>query len=86
MRKSVNIKIKMPCVCKRQIQRENFISENPEIYFKCSTFIPFLDYLIESMDAHFNQKLIDVMPLEGLIPANLNMHDDENIKAAKISP
>jgi hypothetical protein len=86
MGKSVNIEIKIPRVCKRQTQRKNFISENPEIYFKCSTFIPFLDYLIESMDAHFNQKLIDVMPLEGLIPANLNMHDDDNIiKAAKIS-
>jgi hypothetical protein len=85
MGKSVNIEIKMPRVCKRQIQRENFISENPEMYFKCSTFIPFLDYLIESMNARFNQKLIDVMTLEGLIPANLNMYDDENIiKAAKI--
>ena len=45
----------------------------------------YLDYLIESMDARFNQRLIDVMPLEGLIPANLNMYDDKNIiKAAKI--
>jgi hypothetical protein len=44
-----------------------------------------LDYLIELMDARFNQRLIDVMPLEGLIPANLNMYDDKNIiKAAKI--
>jgi hypothetical protein len=45
----------------------------------------YLDYLIESMDVRFNQRLIDVMPLEGLIPANLNMYDDKNIiKAAKI--
>jgi hypothetical protein len=44
----------------------------------------YLDYLIESMDARFNQRLIDVMPLEGLIPANLNMYDDKNIKATKI--
>jgi hypothetical protein len=37
------------------------------------------------MDARFNQRLIDVMPLEGLILANLNMYDDKNIiKAAKI--
>jgi hypothetical protein len=56
--KSVNIEIKMLRVYKRQTQRENFIFENPEIYFKCSTFIPFLDYLIESMDARFNQRLI----------------------------
>jgi hypothetical protein len=45
----------------------------------------YLDYLIESMDARFNQRLIDVMPLEGLIPANLNMYDDKNIiKPTKI--
>jgi hypothetical protein len=79
MGKSVNIEIKMSRVYKRQTQRENFISENPEIYFKCSTFVPFFDYLIESMDARFNKRLIDVIPLEGLIPANLNMNDDENI-------
>jgi hypothetical protein len=39
----------------------------------------YLDYLIESMDARFKQRLIDVMPLEGLIPVNLNMYDDKNI-------
>jgi hypothetical protein len=45
----------------------------------------YLDYLIESMDARFNQRLIDVMPLERLIPANLNMYGDKNIiKTAKI--
>jgi hypothetical protein len=45
----------------------------------------YLDYLIESMDARFNQRLIDVMPLEGLIPVNLNMYDDKNIiKPTKI--
>jgi hypothetical protein len=45
----------------------------------------YLDYLIELMDARFNQRLIDVMSLEGLIPANLNMYDDKNIiKTAKI--
>jgi hypothetical protein len=54
MGKNVIIEIKMPRICKRQTQRENFISENPEIYFKCYTFIPFLEYLIESMDARFN--------------------------------
>jgi hypothetical protein len=37
------------------------------------------------MDARFNQRIIDVMPFEGLILANLNKYDDENIiKAAKI--
>jgi hypothetical protein len=35
--------------------------------------------------ADVNQRLIDVMPFEELIPANLNMYDDKNIiEAAKI--
>jgi hypothetical protein len=46
----------------------------------------YLDYLIESMDARFNQRLIDIMPLEELIPANLNMYGNKNIiKTAKIN-
>jgi hypothetical protein len=37
------------------------------------------------MKARLNQRLIDVIPLEGLIPAKLNMYDDKNImNAAKI--
>jgi hypothetical protein len=37
------------------------------------------------MDARCNQRLIDVMPPEGLIPANSNMYNNENIiKAAKM--
>jgi hypothetical protein len=39
----------------------------------------YLDYLIESMDARFNQRIIDVMPLEELIPANFNLYDDEKL-------
>jgi hypothetical protein len=58
------------------------IAPPPWAVFIC---IMYIDYLIESMDARFNRRLIDVMPLEGLIPVNLNMYDDKNIiKADKI--
>jgi hypothetical protein len=44
-----------------------------------------VSWLFNRINARFNQRLIDVMPLEGLIPVNLNMYDDKNIiKAAKI--
>lgn len=37
------------------------------------------------MDTRFNQNLADIMPLEGLIPANINMYDDTSIlKASKL--
>jgi hypothetical protein len=44
-----------------------------------------VSWLFNRINARFNQRLFDVMPLEGLIPTNLNMFDDKNIiKAAKI--
>lgn len=83
--KSVNVEIQTPRICKRQTFRVNLTSDNPEMYFKRSVFIPFLDFIITSMDTRFNQRLADIMPLEGLIPANFNMYDDKSIlKAAKV--
>lgn len=73
---NVNVEINMPRTSKRQLQWANFTSENSEIYFKCSTVIPFPDFLIESTNNRFNQRLADVMPLEGLIPANFNTRVD----------
>lgn len=36
------------------------------------------------MDTRFNQRLVDIMPLEGLIPATFNLYDDKKIiEAAK---
>jgi hypothetical protein len=67
-----------------QWRNQGGYSPPPWAMFIC---IVYLDYLIESMDARFNQRLIDVIPLEGLIPANLNMYDDENIiKLLKYMP
>lgn len=44
----VNIDIKMPGICNRQMKRMNVSSNSPEEYFKVSiyTYIPFLDNLI----------------------------------------
>lgn len=53
-------------LCKRHTQIVNFISESPEIYLKCSAFIPFLNFQIVSMDTRFNQRFADVLSLERL--------------------
>lgn len=83
--KKINVKICVPRICNRQINRVNIDSENPEIYFKRSIFIPFLDHLIQSMDTRFDNRLACIMPLEGLIPSHFDKYDDETImEAAKI--
>jgi hypothetical protein len=68
----INVKICMPRICNRQINRVNIDSENAEIYFKRSIFLPFLDYLIQSMDTRFDNRLSSIIPLEGLIPSHFD--------------
>jgi len=81
----INIEIRMPRICNRQINRINIDSENAEIYFKRSIFFPFLDYLIQSMDTRFDNRLSSIIPLEGLIPSHFDEYDDRTIlEAAKI--
>lgn len=85
LNKRVNVEIKMPRILKRQTFRVNINSENSEMYFKRSIIIIFLDFIIASMYTCFNQRLVDIVPLERLISTNFNMYDDKIIlKAAKV--
>jgi len=81
----VNVEICMPRICGRQTQRININAKDPETYFKVSVFLPFLDFILQELDAGFNQRLSDIIPLQGLISSNFSMNDDETIlKAASI--
>ncbi|XP_008181234.1 52 kDa repressor of the inhibitor of the protein kinase-like [Acyrthosiphon pisum] len=81
----VDVEISMPRICGRQTHRVNINVTDPETYFKISVFLPFLDYIIQALHARFDDRLSDVMPLEGLIPSNFNLYDDDSIlKAAMI--
>jgi len=56
----INIEICMPRIYNVQRNRVNIISDNPETFFKrliFNIFIPFLDYLVESMDRRFDKRL-----------------------------
>lgn len=80
-----NVEICMPRICGRQTQRININSKDPETYFKVSVFLPFLDFILQELDARFNQRLSDIIPLQGLIPSNFSMYDDATIlKAASV--
>jgi len=64
-----NVEICIPRICsrRRQTQRININSKDPETYFKVSVFFPFLDFILQELDARFNQRLSDIIPLQGLI-------------------
>lgn len=52
-------------------------------YFRRSIFIPFLDHFIEELKSRFNDRLTEVIPLEGLIPAKSSKYNiGEIVKAA----
>ncbi|KAL4104914.1 hypothetical protein QTP88_020190 [Uroleucon formosanum] len=75
----------MPGICGRQTHRVNVNVTDPEIYFKMSVYLSFLDYIIQALHARFDGRLSDVIPLEGLIPSNFGFYDDDSIlKAATI--
>ncbi|KAF0713597.1 52 kDa repressor of the inhibitor of the protein kinase-like [Aphis craccivora] len=81
----VDVEISMPRVCGRQTHRVNINVTDPETYFKISVYLPFLDYIIQALHTRFDDRLSDVMPLEGLIPSNFSFYDDDSIlKAAMI--
>jgi len=81
----VDVEISMPRVCGRQTHRVNINVTDPETYFKIKVYLPFLDYIIQALHTRFDDRLSDVMPLEGLIPSNFSFYDDDSIlKAAMI--
>lgn len=78
----VNIDIKMPRICNRQTKRVNVSSNSPEEYFKVTIYIPFLDSLISQLHSRFDERLKQVLPLQGLIPCNLHLYNDDLILSA----
>ena len=72
----------MARICGRQTHRTNINVTDPETYFKISVFLPFLDYLTQALHTYFDNRLSEVIPLEGLIPSNSCIYDDDTILKA----
>ncbi|CAH1724767.1 unnamed protein product [Aphis gossypii] len=77
--------IRIPRICGRQTTRCNIQTTDPMEWYRITIFLPFIDHLISQLKIRFNEKLSEVMPLEGLIPAYIDKYDESNIiKAAMI--
>ena len=49
----LDIDVKKPRICGRQIMRDNVQSEGPEYYFRKSITVPFLNYTLNEMKTRF---------------------------------
>ncbi|XP_054258899.1 uncharacterized protein LOC128983590 [Macrosteles quadrilineatus] len=74
--------ISTPRTCRRQQNRSNTPSESAEEYFRRTIFLPLVDHFISEIDKRFNRDFCGVLPLEGLIPANLERFTDDTIVSA----
>ena len=69
--------MRIPRRCGRQTLRNNIEADEPEQYWKRSVFLPYLDNLMEALDARFNQLSLQAIRGLCLIPANLGKLSDE---------
>ena len=69
----------MPRTCSRQTLRSNIDVENPKVYWRCTTFIPFLDHLIAELSTRFSQ--LNQQAIQGLqlLPCNLTTLTDDKV-------
>jgi len=53
---------------KSQISRDNYLSDDPEHFFREAIFVPYLDHLIVEMEDRFFDQKQKCRSLWGLIP------------------
>lgn len=77
---NLNIEVKKPRICKRQINRSNNITSSPEEYFKITVYYTVLDNFITSIQSMFfdNQNPI-LFKIQQLIPYYLHKESEEHI-------
>jgi hypothetical protein len=81
----VGEEIRIPRLCGRQTTRSNIDTNSPIEWYRINIFLPFIDYLISQLNTRFNEKLSEVIPLEGFIPSNIDKYDEEDlVKAAMV--
>lgn len=51
--KEIGEEIKIPRTTKRQVHRDNYENCTPEIYYRQSVFIPFIDHFLVQLEYRF---------------------------------
>lgn len=59
----------------RQVYRANYPTLNPQIYYKQSTYIHLLDYVIQDLKNHFSEDTMILFNFFILFPGNTTFKD-----------
>lgn len=70
---SLDIEIKKPRTCGRQTHRSNVPADSVEDYYRKSVTIPFLDHLLEEINARFFQGHSDILSGFNILPGNTDI-------------
>ncbi|XP_003748679.1 52 kDa repressor of the inhibitor of the protein kinase-like [Galendromus occidentalis] len=65
---SLEIDIRMPRICERQLNRENHPADSSEEYFRVTSYIPYLDSLIDGFISLFADARQGALKVQCLIP------------------
>jgi len=76
---NLNIEVKTPRICKRQINRSNNITSCPEEYFKITVYFTVLDNFITSIQSIFDNQNPILFKIQQLIPYYLHNKFEEHI-------
>ena len=75
------VEITMPRRVGRQTTRDNIEADTAEIYYRRSTFVPFLDFLLKELETRFGEPPI-VYQLQELLPAFMTVEAEDKVMEA----
>ncbi|XP_066274145.1 52 kDa repressor of the inhibitor of the protein kinase-like [Branchiostoma lanceolatum] len=79
MAQGVGNTMDIPRRCGRQTQRSNVEADSPEVYFRRSVFVPFVDGMVEQLATRFQQLSALACRALLLIPSNLHNLQEDHI-------
>ncbi|XP_035660282.1 52 kDa repressor of the inhibitor of the protein kinase-like [Branchiostoma floridae] len=72
--------MEVPRRCRRQTQRCNVEADTPEVYFRRSIFVPFVDGMVEQLTSRFPQLTAHACRALMLIPSNVHSLQQDHIQ------
>ena len=75
----LEVRVTLPRRANRQIYRHNFAAANPEEFFRCSVFVPYMDQIISDLDNRFQDQRATCTLLWCLLPTFCHSAADDQI-------
>lgn len=73
----IDLKLKLPRRSVKQVHRENYPTNDVEVYFRQSLFIPYLESVIMSLKDRFSDEKLKIFTLYNLHPKKMKLMSDQ---------